>query len=80
MALISPTDVGQYAPNGYGLYDMAGNVAEYVVTEIAPNRHNQVISRGGSYLRPGFECQTWWRVYYGIGSGAIGFRCVKRIE
>ena len=85
VALISPTDVGQYAPNGYGLYDMAGNVSEYVVTEhdtIASNQHDQVISRGGNYRRPGFECQTWWRAYYGTGpgSGTIGFRCVKRIN
>lgn len=30
------TDVGSYLPNGYGLYDMAGNVWEYLADEWAP--------------------------------------------
>jgi formylglycine-generating enzyme len=30
------TDVGRYPPNGYGLYDVAGNAWEYMVDEYGP--------------------------------------------
>ena len=83
--LISPFQPGQYEPNGYGLYDMAGNVAEYVVTEHdarGDNGLDQVISRGGDWRHIGFYCQNWHRVFNYTGSswGWTGFRCVKRIK
>lgn len=74
---------GQYPPNGYGLYDMAGNVSEYVGTGLERKKVgvDNVISRGGNYRRPGYECQVWYRSSHstGAGVGTVGFRCVKRI-
>ena len=64
--LISPFQPGQYEPNLYGLYDMAGNVAEYVVTEHdarGDNGLDRVISRGGDWRHIGFYCQNWHRVF-----------------
>lgn len=82
--LLSPVEGGRYPPNGYGLYDMAGNVSEYVATEWDnnPTRVSSVVARGGNYRRPGYEQQNWYRNYYstGLGIGHVGFRCIKRIN
>jgi formylglycine-generating enzyme required for sulfatase activity len=39
--------VGCFAPNGYGLFDMIGNVWELTLDTAAPNQH---VIKGGSYL------------------------------
>ena len=74
--------VGSYPPNEYGLYDMAGNVSEYVLpsNDIALGEH--VLHRGGDWRRPGDEQTVWYRQrhYTDVGFGTIGFRCVKRVE
>jgi formylglycine-generating enzyme required for sulfatase activity len=44
--LKAPTRVGRYPPNGYGLYDMAGNVWEYVQDEWQENY--EPIERSGN--------------------------------
>jgi len=85
--------VGKYNPNGYGLFDMAGNVWEWVTDGYAEdyyktsptdnptgplNKNNRVI-RSGSW-HSGAMCK---KVYYrkGLPSNwcdfAVGFRCVK---
>lgn len=74
--------VGAYPPSGYGLHDIAGNVAEYVTTEWDDGETgvSAVITRGGDYRRAGYEQQVWYRNYHttGLYIGTVGFRCVKR--
>ena len=88
--------VGTREPNGFGLYDMGGNVWEWVADRYSETYYqesggdnptgpstgaNRVI-RGGSW-HSGKMCK---RVYYrkGLISGwsdfAVGFRCVKDLE
>jgi formylglycine-generating enzyme required for sulfatase activity/tRNA A-37 threonylcarbamoyl transferase component Bud32/mono/diheme cytochrome c family protein len=56
--------VGSYPPNGFGLHDMIGNVAEWCLFEPVPGKLTQEkfrVLRGGSYM-----------------DGASGCRCARR--
>jgi formylglycine-generating enzyme required for sulfatase activity len=87
------TRVGSYSPNGFGLYDMLGNVAEWVLdwysatyyakspleNPLGPESGEMRIVRGGSWL----DYQEYLRNYArrpvepGAASNDIGFRCVR---
>ena len=81
--VLSSVEGGQYPPNGYGLYDMAGNVSEYVVTDWDDDTYglDRVITRGGNYRESGKHTQNWYRNYHttGLYTGSVGFRCIKRL-
>jgi serine/threonine protein kinase/formylglycine-generating enzyme required for sulfatase activity len=84
----TPHEVGQKRPNGYGLYDMLGNVAEWI-TDQAPRRDQSSptfslplvnLVRGGSWglASAGLRASArsgWWPLSY--HSEYIGFRCVR---
>ena len=85
--------VGSYPPNGYGLYDMAGNVVEWVYDFYAKNYYlegdpenptgpqygKRRVIRGGGW-RSGIGCNT---VYFRQSLRPywvdfnVGFRCAK---
>ena len=82
--------VDYFPPNGYTLYNMGGNVAEWCVDRYQPRyRRDDVVQRrlpakgpfvvrGGSWFDPIFDLRCGARAY--ALSGAyyhIGFRCAK---
>ena len=89
-------EVGSFPPNGYGLHDMAGNVAEWVsdyydkdyyanslqMNPTGPEKGKFRLIRGGGW-HSGPHCN---RVYFrnALPSGwrdlNVGFRCVKDIK
>ncbi len=92
--LIHPVE--KYEPNGFGLYDMGGNVWEWVADTYSetsynlskydnpkgPDKGTNRVIRSGSWLS-GSMCK---RVYYRKGlisnwrDFAVGFRCAKDIN
>jgi formylglycine-generating enzyme len=72
------TEVGSYAPNNYGLYDMHGNLNEWCwdwyksnITEdntnpTGANNGTIRVYRGGSYYGDGEDLRSAYRHYYGI--------------
>lgn len=92
--LIDPVE--KYEPNGFGLYDMSGNIWEWVNDYYSadyyktgetsnpegPEKGKRRVLRGGSW-HSGSTCK---KVYYRQGlpghwcDFAVGFRCVKDIE
>jgi len=63
-----PTPVGSYPPNGYGLFDMAGNVWEFMVDEWGPYsqaEQTNPVAGGNLFLDKSFYEVTTRRVIRG---------------
>ncbi|MCG2761513.1 MAG: formylglycine-generating enzyme family protein [Candidatus Delongbacteria bacterium] len=82
----SPVSVKSYRPNKFGIYDLAGNVSEWVHGVISQYPGNITMSRsygkdriprGGSWMSPKEDCKTYRRAILDISksTGNIGFRC-----
>jgi len=89
-----PAPVKSYPPNAWGLYDMQGNVWEWVADWFAPytgrpetNPTGPVsgtdrVRRGGSWFSPGFTCRSANRAYGHPASRlrTTGFRLVRELD
>jgi sulfatase modifying factor 1 len=65
--------VNSFKGNGFGLFNMSGNVAEMT--------QDKGISRGGSFLSPGYDVRVESTKKYNKQSKDIGFRvCIEIIE
>ena len=84
--------VGSYAPNAFGLYDMHGNVSEWVndwytdsyqngnqTNPTGPDRGSEKIRKGGSWYDPGWRCRSAYRLRVAPDKidRIIGIRLVK---
>ena len=83
--------VGYFAPNGYGLYDMGGNVSQQCwdlygsypggsqSDPRGPSTGPGRVIRGGAWGNGAFSCRVAYRDYYDPASGlnnGLGFRSV----
>jgi formylglycine-generating enzyme required for sulfatase activity len=87
------SEVEYYVPNGYGLYDLAGNVWEWVndwfqydYYSVSPTNDppgpasgTYRVLRGGSWHSDSYFLRVAFRSYYypGLVSRTIGFRCAR---
>ena len=77
------TAVGNYPPNGYGLFDMAGNVWEFVADEWQPytaSAQNNPIAGGDKFLGDSYKNVTTRRVIRGgsWGGSPLNLRVTYR--
>ena len=70
--------VGSFKPNGYGLYDMAGNVDEWCQDCYDSDERTRVL-RGGAWFDGTYGLRVAYRDSYTPGPryDVSGFRCVS---
>jgi formylglycine-generating enzyme required for sulfatase activity len=86
---IATRDVGSYAPNAWGLYDMHGNAAEWTLSSYAPYppaddqpfvvaETERKVVRGGSFFDRPPRCRSAFRLSYPSWQRVhnVGFRIV----
>ncbi len=74
--------VGSFSPNAFGLYDMAGNVAEWCM-DIWPGSKNEHVLRGSSYLsstRNNMLSSARQHAAENATRSNVGFRCVLDLQ
>lgn len=64
-------NVNAFKPNGFGLYNMSGNVAEMV--------SEKGVARGGSWCNTGYDVRIESRMMYDKPSPLVGFRCFMEV-
>jgi formylglycine-generating enzyme required for sulfatase activity len=93
---IGTVPVGCYPPNGYGLYDMSGNVVEWVNDYFHPDFYRTspyknpagpedgyiAVIRGGGWHSGRMCCNVYTRnaVKYSWVDIAVGFRCASDVK
>lgn len=80
---VGTAPVGCYEPNGYGLYDMTGNLWEW--TKDSDLTSNQGIIKGGSYLCASNYCRRYrpaarQNQELDFSTNHIGFRLVYSVD
>jgi formylglycine-generating enzyme required for sulfatase activity len=70
--------VAQKSPNGFGLYDMLGNVWEWVQDSYEANRDMRIL-RGASFFNPARDLRLSNRLWAAPETAHrdMGFRCAR---